>query len=615
LTGLRVKADRVFREILHPGIELDDRERSYHLSLGPALDEYPLVRSALLMLEFSFGPLTLPRAGMLLRSPFLAGAETEWTKRALLDAKLRRNGLWDVTTSSLRESAASCPLLQQVLWRLEKAVGKLPAAQLPSAWSREFSKLLEAFGWPGDRTLSSREHQVLEAWLGVLSSLAALDVAALPISSAQSLARLQQIAAGVPFQVENEGEPVQIMGLIEASGLRFDRLWIMGLHDEALPAAASPNPFIPLSLQREYGLPHASPGRELQFSTRLIGRLLSSAPGIVLSYPETEGDRALSPSPLVRGAWQAPAPGPMPDNWITRMRGSVKLEELSDQQAPPIEADASQQPGGASLFKDMAACPFRAFAKHRLGARPLEETDLGLNYKDRGNTVHRALQFIWTELGSHARLMELSADELQESIARNVGAALHQLGIGLGRRLEQRRLQNLLDQWLEIEKSRAAFVVLEPEEDRLVTLGGLQVRTRVDRIDELASGGEIILDYKTGQVKSTGWDTDRPDEPQLPLYCVTSERPLRGVAFALIRTGELAFRGITENEAVLPGIKRMSTEPVSLADLVAGWRRILERLAADYSSGLATVDPKQGACDHCELTALCRIRGLSNDRR
>jgi RecB family exonuclease len=196
-----------------------------------------------------------------------------------------------------------------------------------------------------------------------------------------------------------------------------------------------------------------------------------------------------------------------------------------------------------------------------------------------------------------------------------VGAALHQLGIGLGRRLEQRRLQNLLDQWLEIEKSRAAFVVLEPEEDRLVTLGGLQVRTRVDRIDELASGGEIILDYKTGQVKSTGWDTDRPDEPQLPLYCVTSERPLRGVAFALIRTGELAFRGITENEAVLPGIKRMSTEPVSLADLVAGWRRILERLAADYSSGLATVDPKQGACDHCELTALCRIRGLSNDRR
>jgi len=616
LSSVRSKAERIFRETLHPGRELTGREQSFHLSLGPALDEYPLVHAALLALEFVLGPVTLPRAGMFLRSPFLAGAETEWTKRALLDAKLRKKGVWDVSVSYLRDAAAgNCPLLQRALRRFEKSIDKLPPEQHPGAWSRDFSELLESLGWAGDRVLNSREHQIMEAWLGLLSSFAALDVASSPMSFPQAFFRLKDVAASTPFQVENDGAPVQIMGLLEASGLRFDHLWIMGLHDEALPSAASPNPFIPISMQREYGLPHATPDRELAFAGKLTGRLLASAPDIVLSYPESEGDRVLAPSPvLAAGLWHAGSHGDQSSGWVARMRASVVIEQLADENAPPV-ATKVMQPGGASLFKDMAACPFRAFAKHRLGARPLEETDLGLNYKERGSTVHKVLEFIWVELGSHARLMELAEGELHHLIARNVESALNQLGVGIARKVEQRRLQNLLTQWLELEKSRAPFIVLKPEEERLVTVGGLQVRTRVDRIDALDSGGEIILDYKTGQVRSTGWDTDRPDEPQLPLYCATSARPISGAAFAVVRTGELGFRGITERDAVLPGIKKMSSQPTSFAELVAEWGRILERLAADYRDGLATVDPKQGACEYCGLAALCRIRESENDLR
>jgi len=103
---------------------------------------------------------------------------------------------------------------------------------------------------------------------------------------------------------EDEGAPVQVMGMLEAAGLRFDHLWIMGLHDEALPAPANPNPFLPTSLQRQHKLPHSSAERELEFANKLAERLLASAPDVVLSYPEREGDRTLSPSPLVAdGAW------------------------------------------------------------------------------------------------------------------------------------------------------------------------------------------------------------------------------------------------------------------------------------------------------------------------
>ena len=615
LTSVRAKVERIFRESLDPGSTFDDHERSFHVSLGPALDRYPVIRAGLLMLEFASGSLTLPRAGMLLRSPFLGGAGTEFTKRAQLDAKLRRDGLWDITPVLLRDRAEKCPQLERLLRKFEKRRRQLVQEQFPSQWSREFSELLGVLGWPGDRTLSSREYQVMGKWHDLLASLASLDAVLPPISLTRALSRLEELATALSFQVENEGAPIQIMGLLEASGLRFDHLWIMGLHDEALPAAANPNPFLPISLQRDHQLPHSSAERELEFALKLVQRLLASARNIVLSYPGTEADRALGPSPVVAGGrWLVAGESVLQTEWVRKMRSSVEIQELHDETAPPVVAE-SMQPGGASLFKDMAACPFRAFAKHRLGARPLEGTDLGVSKKDQGNAAHKTMALLWGELGSLTKLMELTAGEISELISRCVASAIQQLGSGIGHGLERRRLERLLPQWLDIERARDWFTVQATEQDRLVTLGGLQVRTRADRIDQLANGREIILDYKTGIVKSTGWDGDRPDEPQLPLYCASSDEPIAGAAFAVIRTGELLFRGGTEDGVSLPALKVMRSEtPRSFGEQIEEWRRVLERLADNFRAGFAEVDPKQGACDLCGLRALCRIREFENDR-
>jgi ATP-dependent helicase/nuclease subunit B len=581
LTRSRGTVERIFRQTL---------DRAVHLSVGPPLDDYPVVRAALLMLEFAQGALPLSRVGMLLRSPFLGGAEAEWSQRALLDAKLRRKSLWDISIPMLREAAGTCPQLQRLLWRVEK---KLPTLDIAG--------LLEAFGWPGDRTRSSGEFQTMKAWRDLLSGLASLDLTTPPMSLSQILDWLHETAANVQFQAEDEGAPVQVMGMLEAAGLRFDHLWIMGLHDEALPAAANPNPFIPTSLQRQRNLPHCSGARELEFASTLMERLLQSAPDIVLSYPEREGDRTLAPSPVViEGSWLNVEGERNTGDW------SSVFETLADESGP--ELVRSDSTGGASLFKDMAACPFRAFAKHRLGAKPMEDPDLGLSYRDRGTTVHKALEVIWRELGSHARLMELSSHELEVLIARGADAAVAKLGPGIGRNLEKRRLQKLLREWLGIEKSRPEFIVAGIEAERVATISGVQVKIRADRVDEIAGGREIILDYKTGQLKPDGWDGERPNEPQLPLYCVTNERPVAGALFGIIRTGELRFRGLTASGADLPEMRKYSKSPFPFEAQLGEWRRALEQLAANYRNGLAEVDPKPGACDNCGLRALCRVR-------
>jgi probable DNA repair protein len=607
LTRLRPKVNRILAELLGGGADPGDRERAFHLSVGPALAEYPAVRAALLMVEFAMGKLPLPRAGMLLRSPFLGGAEKEWGKRAQLDAKLRKIGRWDLSISDLREYAGSCPELQRILRRVENHLQETPQQQRPSEWSNSIEDWLEAFGWPGDRTPNSREFQVVAACRNMFASLATLDLTTPSMSFAQAIDWLHQQGANTRFQVEDEGAPVQVMGMLEAVGLRFDHLWIMGLHDEALPAPLSPNPFLPTSLQLLHRLPHSSAERELEFASTLVDRLLTSSPDVVLSYPATEADRVLAPSPLVAGGLWLEENHQGTSEWIVRMRASAQFEEIVDRAGPALVEGGSQ--GGASLFQDMAACPFRSFAKHRLGARPLDDADLGLSYRDRGITVHKALEFVWLELGSHARLMELSSHELQALIARGADAAIAKLGPGIGRDLEKRRLQRLLPEWLDIEKSRPAFTVAGIEAERVVAIGGFEVKVRADRVDALPDGREIILDYKTGNLKPRGWEGERPDEPQLPLYCASSDRPIAGAAFAQIRAGELRFRGVTSGNVSLPSLAKMSLNPaLSFEEQVLEWGRVLQHLAEDYRAGKADVDPKPGACDNCGLRGLCRIR-------
>jgi hypothetical protein len=69
-----------------------------------------------------------------------------------------------------------------------------------------------------------------------------------------------------------------------------------------------------------------------------------------------------------------------------------------DAELPPISTEESTR-GGARLLELQAACPFRAQAEVRLGARALEEPAMGVDAAERGDLVHAALARLWSELG------------------------------------------------------------------------------------------------------------------------------------------------------------------------------------------------------------------------
>ncbi len=639
LQGLRAAIEDCFEDVLAPGAVLPGsiKARPYNISLGRSLAAYPLVHTALQIVQLATPALPLQELSLLLRSPYLAGAETELTERALLDARLREWGGLNVSLAIVQRLAAklhismpACSKLDEILTRYRKRAQDLPRRQPPSGWAALFAELLALVGWPGERPLTSEEFQAQGAWHDVLQTLATLDLVLPTCGYREALAQVHRLAAERIFQPQTPEVPVQILGVLEAAGLRFDHLWVMGLHDEVWPAPLAPNPFLPIALQRRYGLPHASAERELDYATRLIQQLLASASQVVLSYPCHEGDRELRPSPLIAPVEEVSAsallPASTPD-YRSAIYASRQLESLADHQAPPIPS-GERIPGGTALFRDQAACPFRTFARHRLGASGLAAPASGLNTAVRGTLVHSALKLVWTELSDHARLCATSTPELAAIVDRAAANAIEALLPELSeifserfRSLEIARLRNLIHEWLALERVRPDFEVVECESMRFITVGGLSIKTAVDRIDRLADGCKLVIDYKTGDpstIKAGAWFGDRPDEPQLPLYATHAQGDVAAVVFARVRRGQCSWEGRARDGDIIPPIKSFKESPEACEHgdwqaLLEEWRSILENLALAFLSGDARIDPKHNpsTCNYCDIGPLCRIQELS----
>ncbi len=177
------------------------------------------------------------------------------------------------------------------------------------------------------------------------------------------------------------------------------------------------------------------------------------------------------------------------------------------------------------------------------------------------------------------------------------------------RELEIRRLVSLVKQWMEIEKMRPEFTVLELEKKSQVNFHGLNLNIRIDRIDELEESSQLIIDYKTGEVNVRKWHGDRPEEPQIPLYAVIHKDEANAVAFAGLKRGRLGFTGLSAKPGLVDGVKPVSeVDPENAWEkLITDWEMILSKLAGEYLQGLASVTPRKDACQYCDLHSLCRI--------
>lgn len=633
LQARRRKIERIFRDQIDPGAaaQLQDEEANFSLSLGGPLAEQGVIHAACELLAVG-RQLLLEQVSFLLRTPYLGGSQQEADSRARLESRLRSFRQQQVSLHRLALLVAEDKQLEKfaaVCDRLKRTLGQKLTC-LPGAWAEQFATELHELGWPGERSLASSEYQAVKAWREkLLPELASLDSVSQPISRGQALSLLRRLAADTDFQLESPTGSLQVVGQLESAGLCFDHLWVMGVGENILPAAPRPNPFIPYDLQQKYAMPHADAARELAFGEQIMTRLQAAGPDLIFSYPGQEGDCQLRPSPLLpKPNSEAEIELAEPQDLLTLIQQNrPALQHLTDETGPPL-ADGKGS-GGTGLLKDQAHCPFRAFVHHRLRGRELDKASVGLDAMTRGDLVHLVLERLWARLQNQQALSALDEVEQSSMLAELVGQSVDDYFAERSRPseqlllLEKERIEILLADWLmTVERKRDPFTVVELEQEHLEQLGPLQIKTKVDRIDQLADGSRVVIDYKTGADNKADDLLSAPLlEPQLPIYAAAEKgTEADGVAFAQVRRGECKLLGVVREKGLLGRVKALDAykeaEERGLTDweqLLADWRSQLEGLADDFVAGQAQVRPYslQRSCQYCDLPGLCRIHEVA----
>jgi probable DNA repair protein len=596
----------------------------YGVSLGVALAEVPIVAAALDLLALAVASLDATAAAALLRSPYLPGPPDAWQTRAYVERTWREQGRralrWNDVAATLDRVDADLARRFRV---------RLPATPAsPRDWVSAWTGWLDTFGWPGPRPLDSAEWQARDAWHALLVDFAALDEVTPALDAATAFDALRALAHERIWAPQGGIAPIQVLGVLEASGLEFDALWLAGFSAEAWPPSPSPNPLLPLAWQRAHDTPRASAPSTLAYARALSDSFARAAAHVVVSHARETNEAPQVVSPLF-AHWPHAKAGQGERLRDRIAAAAARSQPWRDDHGPALP-QTTESGGGTGVIESQSACPFQAFARYRLGARAWDEPDEGLTPKERGTLLHFAMRALWEVVRDHASLLALDDEALESRVADAVSAAKGKLPAPRWRALapaiaagEAQRLTQTILAWLKLcEVPRPPFRVLLTERDRALSLGGVRLRLKIDRADTLESGALAVVDYKSGRVTApAAWFRPRPEGTQLGLYVLALKaevptRPVSAAAYAQIKAGQIKVSGVVADRATWPDLlpPERAIKEAKWRDLEQFWIDTLTALGEGFHRGDAHVTPRNAqACQRCDLQPLCRIRNLYDD--
>ena len=625
---MRGSLQRAFMEHL-PG----DSTVPYEFSLGIPLAEADVPKAFHLMLRWLSEPLEEGAIDWLFTTGISASSQQETlalqaAMRSLRDAGMQRPS-WKLSTF-IQASHRHTPIPLAWSQRMSAAQKQLQEVERPikrpSEWSEWAAELIHTMRPQDTRDFSSAEYQSLRRWNEALDTCASLGFDGARVSWRDFLAALSHGMTQTLFAPESEDAPVLVTGPSESAGLQADAIWFLDVDEDTWPSSGFAHPLLPIDLQRKAGMPHSDPLQEWAIADAMTTRIIGSAPVVQFSYSRRKESLEQRPSRIVLKHCNVQT------LLHTQMPAWARLQTAEFTDAAQIPLQAHQAAGGSGILTSQSQCAFQAFARYRLGAQNWDVGRPSLTPAQRGRLLHAVLHAIWSDSPDSLRSLEdlqRRLPDLDAFVATHVrrlvpGALKVDVQDWMPARyleLERLRLTHLISEWLRYEATRIPFTVVGVEAPKVITIQGLSLRLRLDRIDRLTDGSTLVIDYKTGDVSTNEWETPRPSDVQLPLYAtfaIRESEQLGGLTFAKLRAGQNTYAGYFANpsETLFADLKPthgFRKNPLTQR-MLAQWKQAIEELAEDYMQGRADVDPRNGdkTCASCGLQTLCRIHELSH---
>lgn len=605
---------RLVREGLVPGWQYGGATyaAAANVSYGRKLAEYPAIGIALLLLRWTHQGLTSRELSLLLRSPCIGGQQTNGRCRLELELRRHPDHAWKMDeflrvfrgSEDVQDAVEFFNYVTEFLKIAETGDENLS----PTEWAKRIDAALTAVHWPGDAALDSSEFQLANRWRELLNEFARTEVVSNRIDLAEACQRITALSMETLFQPEAGRGLVQVLGTLEAAGMEFDHLWVCGLDAGQWPPVSRPALFISNNLQRKFAMPDATPGDTLEFARRVLERLVRSTNNCVLSWASARDDLELTASSLLEayasgGDIVAADPG-----WYAeQLIGKPAFEVRKDDVAPKVDVGERVR-GGAYTVQRQHVEPFSAFVYGRLGVRPPDPILNGLSPGVRGNIIHNALHNLLAGKPDQSAICAWTKEAKEQRVGSAIDAALaeyahhadpiilHILG------LERNRLRQLLHDFIAAESERQDFAVVAVEKKTEYVAFGVQLGLRIDRVDRLADGRLLVIDYKTGLAKNFLGRAGEPVDLQLVVYADALNADIGGLALFNVDSRVISYKGAGADGG--PWKARGNDE---WAETLESWRSLVHEAMQNIAAGDVRINLLNSASAGRPLNILSRM--------
>lgn len=340
-------------------------------------------------------------------------------------------------------------------------------------------------------------------------------------------------------RVSFEPEPLagmQVLGMLETRLLSFERLFILDATEDKLPGANPPDPLLPDPLRQALSLP----GRRERDSVAAHNffRLLMGAREVTVLYQagvrpgalEGKSERSRYVEQMLweleqrQGVLVKPQPlsvAEAPLKAVSFPVCPILLHRPDVPLTPALRAKLAQRltdkgitPSGLEVW---LTCPKKALYAQVLGLRPMQEVAEDGDRARFGEIVHRVLKdFLTPHLGKPISSEMLDAQALGADFERALAEESFSLQMPYDARVAllaagRERLTRFVTNLPATTVRTLELAVLTQLTLRGMDGAALDVTLhgRIDRVDERVDeqmNGHMVLDYKTGGVKTGGAD-------------------------------------------------------------------------------------------------------------